>query len=187
MTRYHAAAPVGYSQSNKHIVHGRVHGQQRSRCIVADISWVVGMVRKVQHATIATASFYRTCCGQGYALAACLPCVACLPFYLTCAACLPCVACPPFYLPCAAYLAYCPQPDAKDRFMEAKAAFETLTDDKRRAEYDRRLRMVRAHGVRKSAADQKCAKWLGRLCRSAGRLGLWLCSKEANLPGCVAH
>ncbi|KAG1680139.1 hypothetical protein FOA52_000252 [Chlamydomonas sp. UWO 241] len=31
--------------------------------------------------------------------------------------------------------------DAKERFQEAKAAFETLTDVKARAEYDRRLRM----------------------------------------------
>ena len=34
------------------------------------------------------------------------------------------------------------QPDAKERFMEAKAAFETLTDANQRREYDRRLRMV---------------------------------------------
>eukprot|EP00955_Chlamydomonas_euryale_P014530 156346-Chlamydomonas_euryale.AAC.4 len=32
------------------------------------------------------------------------------------------------------------QPDAKDRFQEAKAAFETLSDANMRAEYDRRLR-----------------------------------------------
>lgn len=35
-------------------------------------------------------------------------------------------------------------PDAQQRFMEAKMAFETLSDPNARAEYDRRLRMVRA-------------------------------------------
>ncbi|GAX75494.1 hypothetical protein CEUSTIGMA_g2937.t1 [Chlamydomonas eustigma] len=34
-----------------------------------------------------------------------------------------------------------PSPDAKERFMEAKAAFETLTDEIKRADYDRRSRM----------------------------------------------
>jgi DnaJ-class molecular chaperone len=32
-------------------------------------------------------------------------------------------------------------PDAQQQFMEAKLAFETLSDDQQRAEYDRRLRM----------------------------------------------
>ncbi len=36
------------------------------------------------------------------------------------------------------------QADAQDRFMEAKAAFETLTDAGRRSDYDRRMRMVGA-------------------------------------------
>lgn len=36
-----------------------------------------------------------------------------------------------------------PAKDAKERFMEAKQAFETLSDPMQRAEYDRRLRMVR--------------------------------------------
>lgn len=71
---------------------------------------------------------------------------------MVCAACLPYAACLPCHLTCAACLACRPQPDAKDRFMEAKAAFETLTDDKRRAEYDRRLRMVRADGRRRLSA-----------------------------------
>ena len=42
------------------------------------------------------------------------------------------------------YVVDAAKPDAKDKFMEAKAAFETLMDEKKRAEYDRRLRMVNA-------------------------------------------
>ena len=34
------------------------------------------------------------------------------------------------------------QPNAKEQFMEAKAAFETLIDAGKRAEYDRKMRMV---------------------------------------------
>lgn len=33
-------------------------------------------------------------------------------------------------------------PDAQQRFMETKMAYETLSDPEARAEYDRRLRMV---------------------------------------------
>jgi curved DNA-binding protein CbpA len=40
-----------------------------------------------------------------------------------------------------------PQPDAQERFMEAKAAFETLSDSSQRAEYDMRLRMVSARAA----------------------------------------
>lgn len=36
----------------------------------------------------------------------------------------------------------CLQSDAQERFMEAKVAYETLSDGRQRAEYDRRMRMV---------------------------------------------
>lgn len=39
-----------HSNRNQHKAHHRLHGQQRSRRLVADISWVVGMVTGVQHA-----------------------------------------------------------------------------------------------------------------------------------------
>lgn len=52
-----------------------------------------------------------------------------------------CFACPS--RPCAiAPFPFPPQPDAQQRFMEVKVAYEALSDSKQRAEYDRRLRMV---------------------------------------------
>jgi DnaJ-class molecular chaperone len=34
------------------------------------------------------------------------------------------------------------QPDAKDRFVELKVAFETLSDARMRSQYDRKLKLV---------------------------------------------
>ena len=42
-----------------------------------------------------------------------------------------------------------PQPDAKERFIEAKRAFEALADDAARSDYDRQLRMVRTWLLRR--------------------------------------
>jgi DnaJ-class molecular chaperone len=38
--------------------------------------------------------------------------------------------------------ASCPQPDAKERFIDAKRAFETLTDEESRRKYDFKMSMV---------------------------------------------
>ncbi|GIL91740.1 hypothetical protein Vretimale_14887 [Volvox reticuliferus] len=66
-------------------------------------------------------------------------------------------------------------PDAQQRFMETKVAYETLSDSKQRAEYDRRLRMggFGSYGSRAGGSSSSTTAGAGSYGGAAGSSGSW--------------